>query len=57
MPSLRKFSLLSCVAACAALGMIAAAQAAETKGPVTDEIGPPDDDDGDPGAAAAAEPG
>lgn len=39
MPSVRKFALLSGVALCAALGVIAAAQAAETKGPVTDDIG------------------
>ncbi len=32
-------TLLGCVALCAAIGWFAAAQAAETKGPVTDEVG------------------
>jgi hypothetical protein len=39
MRSYRKFLLRGGVALCAALGWLAVAQAAETKGPVTDEIG------------------
>src|SRR5690348_12616383 len=39
MRSLRKLVFVSGVALCAAVGWLAAAQAAETKGPVTDEIG------------------
>ncbi|HEV3177405.1 MAG TPA: branched-chain amino acid ABC transporter substrate-binding protein, partial [Stellaceae bacterium] len=39
MRSYRKFLLRSGAALCAAVGWLAVAQAAETKGPVTDEIG------------------
>ncbi|HKX10601.1 MAG TPA: branched-chain amino acid ABC transporter substrate-binding protein [Stellaceae bacterium] len=39
MRSLRKLVFVRGVALCAAVGWLAAAQAAETKGPVTDEIG------------------
>ena len=39
MPSFGKYALRGCLAVVAATGLIAAAQDAETKGPVTDEIG------------------
>src|SRR5450631_3999140 len=39
MPSFGKYALRGCLAVIAATGLICAASAAETKGPVTDEMG------------------